>query len=227
MPALHTHREYEAELTTLRDRLLLMAGRVEEMIVGAMRSFEERDMALALQTIECDARVNLDELEIDELCQRILARRQPMASDLRFLTLALKMVVDLERIADLAVNICERTLELAREPRTKRYEDIPRMATLVESMVRDAIDAFVATDADEAWDVITRDDEVDDLNTHVFRTILADIERGSIPAEAGLHELSVAKFLERMADHSTNVAELVVFMVKGKDIRHIGKLDPR
>ena len=225
----HTDREYEGELNRLRERLLLMAGRVEEMISRAMKALEQRDAVLARRTIVTDGRVNRDEIEIDELCLVVLARRQPMASDLRFITLALKMVVDLERIADLAVNICERVIDLSERPPLSPYPDIPKMAQLVRGMLRDAVDAFVERDDARAQSVIDRDDLVDQLYHHTFRELLqAMVEsQGRSGVERGVQLQSVAKYLERMADHITNLAEQVVFMVRGQDIRHAGKLDVR
>lgn len=221
----HTDREYENQLNELRDRLLIMAGRVEEMIGTSVRALVERDPELAKRTIETDHKVNRSEVETDELCLVILAKRQPMASDLRFITLALKMVTDLERIGDLAVNICERAIDLAKVPELAPWQDIPRMADITQSMVRDAIDAFVAGDVDKAQSVIARDNEVDELYTRVFLDILAIMRSDSDTVERGIHVQSVAKWLERMADHSTNLAEQVIFMVKGKDVRHMGKLE--
>ena len=221
----HTDREYESQLTELREGLLLMAGRVEQMIRDASKALIERDPELARRTIESDHKVNRSEVEIDELCLLILARRQPMASDLRFITLALKMVTDLERIGDLAVNICERAIDLSPQPQLEPREDIPRMSEVVQWMVRESIDAFVAGDAERARKVIDRDTEVDQLYTRVFRELLAMMLADSTTVERGIHMQSVAKWLERMADHATNLAEEVIFMLKGKDIRHIGKLD--
>ncbi len=224
MPRAHTDREFENELRVLRQRLLAMAGWVEEMIANSVRSVVENDPELARETIELDRNVNRAELETDELCMVILARRQPMASDLRFITLALKMVTDLERIGDLAVNISERALDLCRAPQLKPYHDIPQMAEVVQSMVHDASDAFVKADASKAYDVIARDDTVDDLYVRAFRDLMAIMIRDPGAVERGIHVQSIAKFLERMADHSTNLAEQVIFMVKGKDVRHSGKL---
>ena len=226
MPKTHTDREYEQQLQLVRERLVIMAGRVEEMIAASIRALVERDVPLARRTIEADHRVNRLEVETDELCLLILAKRQPMASDLRFITLALKMVTDLERIGDLAVNICERAIELAAMPQLTPWQDIVRMGDVVQSMVRDAIDAFVRGDEAKAREVIERDNEVDDLYTKVFRDILAIMIQDSTAVERGIHVQSVAKWLERMADHCTNLAELVVFMIKGKDIRHMGRMDP-
>ncbi len=220
----HTDREFESELHLLRERILMMAARVEEMIRNAVRALVERDSELARATIRADREVNTSEVETDELCLLILAKRQPMGSDLRFITLALKMVTDLERIGDLAVNICERAVDLNAEPQLKPYEDIPRMAELAQSMVRDAIDAFVASDPVKARQVIERDDPVDELYRVVFRDLLALMLRDPTAIERAIHIQSVAKFLERIGDHATNLAEQVVYMVQGKDIRHVGKL---
>lgn len=223
MTQARTDRSYEAELRELRERLLFMAGRVEQMIASSVGAFVNRDLVLAETTIEADHQVNLDEIEADDHCLRILAKRQPMASDLRFITLALKMVTDLERISDLAVNICERAIDLGAETDVERFDGIAQMGETVRSMVHDAIEAFVTDDPHEARAVIDRDDEVDDLYDLVFRDILYVMMENPNAVHRGIHLLSVAKYLERMADHATNLAEQVVFMVKGKDIRHLGK----
>jgi phosphate transport system protein len=221
----HTDRDYEDELRRLRENLLVMAGRVEQMIANSVRALIERDPALARTTIEEDHKVNRAEVETDELCLIILAKRQPMASDLRFITLSLKMVTDLERIGDLAVNICERALDLAGIPPAPFHDDIPSMASVVQSNVADAIDAFVTGDADKAAAVIARDEAVDKLYHRIFRDLLDRMTKDPGSLAACIHLQSVAKWLERMGDHATNLSEQVVFMVKGKDIRHLGKLD--
>ncbi|MCC7542283.1 MAG: phosphate signaling complex protein PhoU [Deltaproteobacteria bacterium] len=221
----HTDRTYEAELQQLRERILLMAGTVEEMIARSVRALVDGDAELARRTIEIDGKVNLLERETDELCLLILAKRQPLGSDLRFITLALKMVTDLERIGDLAVNICERAIDLSQGPRFDSFADITRMAEIAQQMVTHAIDAFVRGDADRAQQVLDRDDELDELYHHVFRQILAQMLADPSLVERGIHVQSVAKVLERIGDHGTNLAEAVVFMVNGTDIRHQGKLD--
>ncbi len=223
MARLHTDKEYEAELTALRDRLLVMGGRVEEMIANSIRALVERDSELAKRTIEGDRLVNRAEIETDELCLRVLARRQPVARDLRFITSTLKLVTDLERIGDVCVNICERAIELNEEPPLKPLLDMPRMTEMIQSMVHDALDAFVVGDADKAQHVIERDREVDAYYAQAFRELLTYmIEDGrNISRAMGLQ--AVCKHLERIADHATNLAEAVVFMVKGKDIRHSGR----
>jgi phosphate transport system protein len=221
MPRAHTDREYDNQLRKVRDRLLLMAGHVEAMIANAVRALVERDVNLARRTIDQDQKVNQAELDTDELCLVLLATRQPMASDLRFITLALKMVTDLERIGDLAVNICERAIDLTREPALGNYDDIVRTADIVQSMVRDAIDAFVHADVEKAEQVIARDATVDALYQQIFRDVLKTMVQDASAIQRGIHLQSVAKWLERIGDHTTNLAEFVVFMVKGKD-RHVG-----
>lgn len=221
----HIHKDYAEELADLRHRLLGMAGRVEEMIANSMKSLIERDVELAEETIASDHRVNRDEMEIDELCLVILAKRQPMAGDLRFLTIALKMVTDLERIGDLAANICLRTIDLSKLPELGPYQDIPEMANIVQSMVKDAIDAFVDRDVQLAQEVIERDDRVDELYHMVNRELIEMMRQKDDIVQSATGVQSIAKHLERMADHTTNLAEQVIFMVRGKDIRHHNKLD--
>ncbi len=224
MAKIHTDREYEAQLEQLRENLLSMANRVEAMIADSVRSLVNRDSALARATIQNDHEVNRHEVETDELCLQILARWHPMASDLRFITLALKMVTDLERIGDLAVNISERAIDLSHVPKLAPWDQIPGMAAIVGAMIRDAIDAFLVGDAAKAQQVIDWDDEVDKLYREVFFEVVQIMARNPEAVENGVMIQSVAKWLERMADHATNLAEQVIFMVRGKDIRHIGKL---
>ncbi len=221
----HIHKDYETELDDLRKRLLEMAGRIEEMIANSMKSLIARDVDLAEQTIASDHRVNRDEMEIDELCLVILAKRQPMAGDLRFITIALKMVTDMERIGDLAVNICQRTIDLSSLPELGPYQDIPEMAEHVKAMIKDAIDAFVDRDVPKAQEVIERDDHVDELYHKVNRELIEMMREEDDIVQAATHVQSIAKHLERMADHTTNIAEQVIFMVRGKDIRHHNKLE--
>lgn len=225
MQKLHTDRAYESQLSQLRESILLMAGTVEQMIVASVRALAERDAELARRTIELDRKVNTAERDTDELCLVILAKRQPMASDLRFITLSLKMVTDLERIGDLAVNICERAIQLSVDTPERSYEDINRMAEIVRTMVKDSIDAFVDRSEEKAREVIARDDEVDALYEKVFRQILEVMRNDASTVHRGIHFQSVAKWLERIADHATNLSEQVIFMVKGQDIRHEGKRD--
>jgi phosphate transport system protein len=219
---LHSDREYEAELTRLHEQLLLMGAQVEEMIAGSMRALTGRDSELARRMIDRDHQVNRLEVEIDELCLRILAKRQPVASDLRFITIALKLVTDLERIGDLVVNICERVIELNLEPTLKPYVDLPKMAETVRAMVRDALDAFVAADATRAREVIEHDRTIDAYYAQIFRELLTYMMEDPRNIYRAIRAQSIAKYLERIGDHATNLAEMVVFMVAGKDIRHLG-----
>lgn len=218
---------YDRDLTEIRKRLLLMVGSVEEMISLSLRSLVDHDATLAERTIRSDRRVNRAEIEIDELCLVILENYRPSVADLRFVTLALKMVVDLERIGDLAVNICERAIDLATEPLLHPYTELGQMAEIVREMLRDVVDAFVDNDAEKAQRVIERDDLVDHIYTNTFRATLDLMVEHAERVERGVHIQSIAKWLERMADHITNMAEQIIFAVKGKDIRHMGKLDVR
>ncbi len=224
MQSKRTDRSYENELRQVRERLLIMAGRVESMLERSIEALVEQNLPLAESTIRQDRLVNQDEVETDELCLLILAKRQPMAKDLRFITQALKMVTDLERIGDLAVNICERVLDLADQPPPKPYRDIPKMASIVQAMIRDAVDSLVDNDVEKAKEVIRRDDEVDGLYIRIFKDLIAIMMKNESKIPACIHVQSVAKVLERIADHCTNLAETVIFMVHGLDIRHEGKL---
>jgi phosphate transport system protein len=209
-------------LRELRERLLLMAGRVEDMLAHATEALVQRDPDLARATLEDDRRVDQDEREADELCGRLLATGPLSAAELRFVTLALKMTTDLERLGDLAVNICERVVDLSARPLLKPYLDIPQMAILVQGMIREAVDAFVERDEARARAVIARDAEVDRLYKLVFRDVLRLMESDPAKVEPGIHVQSVAKALERMGDHGVNLAEQVVNLVAGRDIRHTG-----
>ncbi len=210
---------YEQELVELRTGLLKMAGRVEQMIDTASASLHTRDPALVQKVIEEDRLVNVAELDIDELCLRILALRQPLGPDLRFITQALKMVTDLERIGDLAVNMAERARDLNELSASGIHPGIGEMAVHVRRMVGGAIDAFIERDVAKAKHVLEIDDKVDDLYERVFTDLLEQM-RDDGEIHRGIHLQSAAKFLERMGDHACNLAEQVVFMFEGRDIRH-------
>ncbi|TNF37394.1 MAG: phosphate signaling complex protein PhoU [Deltaproteobacteria bacterium] len=216
----HTDREYEAKLEDLRRRLIVMAERVDEMVEASVRAVVARDAALARTVIDRDADVDRWELECDELCLLVLARWQPMASDLRFITIALKMVTDLERIGDLAVNIAERAQRLA-EMVPLEYATIPRMGEAVRKMLGDAVSAFVIGDAELARAVLRADDAVDEDYHQVFRALMQLMQSDPALIDRGIQVQSVAKFLERIGDHATNLAEQAIFMVAGKDVRHL------
>jgi phosphate transport system protein len=216
----HTSRQYERELQDLGDKILFLGGTVEEMIARAMQSLVERDSDLARRVIESDRTVDSGELEIDHMSLNLLALRQPAASDLRFITTALKIVTDLERIGDLAVNIAERALELNQEPPLKPYIDIPHMAREVSDMVHRALDAFVKRDAAEARSVLQADDAVDKLNVQLFRELLTYMIEEPKNITRALRITFIAKYLERVGDHATNIAQMVIFMSEGRDVRH-------
>jgi phosphate transport system protein len=216
----HTDKAYEAELNELRSMLLTLGGLVEDAIARAVRALTERDTALARAVIEDDRKVNRLEVEIDELCLRLLALRQPAASDLRFITLALKVVTDLERVGDLAVNVAERATDLSAQPQLKPYIDLPRMSQAAQAMLKDSLDSFVAADTDKARDVLRRDSEVDELYHQLFRELLGFMIQDPSTIERATAILFVAKHLERIADHATNLAEMVIFYVEGRDVRH-------
>jgi phosphate transport system protein len=190
-----------------------------------MRALVERDVDLARRMIEFDRQINRLEVDSDEACLILLARRQPMASDLRFITTALKLVVDLERIGDLGVNICERAIELGTDAPLRPYVDLETMGADVRKMVAEALDAFVARDAAQAERVIEEDKKVDARYVQTFRELLTWMMEDPRTIQPATRLQSVAKYLERVGDHATNLAEQVVFMVKGKDIRHLGKLE--
>ncbi len=210
-----------AEIEKLRGMLIRMAGSVETSIRDSVRSLVDRDSELARQVIENDHVINAMDVAVDEECIKLLALLQPMASDLRFITTAMKITSDLERIADNSVNISERALELNEEPNLKPYVDIPHMGRIAQGMVRDAIDAFVRGDRQLAWDVIIRDDEVDDLNAAVIEELTAIMMRDSGAVQRAIKISYVSKYLERIADHATNVAELVIYLIDGKIVRHM------
>jgi len=222
----HIDREYENELEKLRELVLLMGARVEEMLTRSMRSFEQNDAQSARITIGMDSSVDKLELEIDELCLQILARRQPVASDLRFITTTLKLVTDIERIGDLCVNISERVVEFAEESLPKGVTPIPKIAEAAHSMLHDALDAFVARDAARAEDVMTRDKAVDAYYAQLFPDLIARMMADPQVVFRSTRLLSIGKYLERIADHATNIAEMVVFMVRGEDVRHLSPSDP-
>jgi phosphate transport system protein len=217
---LHTDRHFEEELEHLQQLLLRMGGIVEQQIGGAIDSLVRRNSEKAREVIARDREVNRLDVEADELCLRLLALHQPAASDLRFIATGMKITTDLERIGDQAVNVSERALELNDEPVLKPYIDVPRLATIATGMVRRSLDAFVRRDADLAKSVCGEDDEVDDLTHQIFRELLSYMAEDPKTISRATRILFVAKYLERVADHATNIAEMVVFMVTGRMIRH-------
>jgi len=216
----HTDKSYEAELRALRDRLLEMGGLVEKAIASSVRAMVERDPVLAEQVKTRDREINRMEVEIDGACRRILALRQPAASDLRFITTALKIVVDLERGGDLAVNVAERALDLQQAPPLGPMHDLARIADLAEAQLKKALDAFVTGDVAKAEEVMGADDLVDALYLKIFNDMVLVMMEDPKNIRRATSVMFASKHLERFADHAVNVAEMVIFMVRGKDVRH-------
>ena len=211
----------ERELEKLKERVLAMGGFVEDAIRKSMQALVERDRNAAIQVIDGDAIVNNFDVEIEEECIKFLALWQPTGSNLRFVTTAIKIITDLERMGDLAVDICERSMELLDEPPLKPYVDLPRMADAAQKMLKDSLDAFVARDADLAVTVCQADDFVDNLNQQIFNELLVFMLKDPKNISRAVRLTYITKYLERIADHATNIAEMVVFLVRGKVIRHM------
>jgi phosphate transport system protein len=213
-------RHFHEELGALKQTLLAMGGLVEDQIRRVMRALVERDDEQARDVIDRDRQVNAYENEIDEKCVELLALHQPAAGDLRFITTAMKIVTDLERIGDQAVNIAQRALELNREPQLKPYIDLPRMAEKAQAMMKESLDAFVSRDATLARRVRGQDEAVDALNHQIFRELLTFMMEDPSTIPRAIRLILIARFLERVADHATNIAEMVVFLVESKIVRH-------
>jgi phosphate transport system protein len=222
----HTDRHYEAELKGLHVKILEMGGLVEKQIADAVAALISRDDDQARLIIERDQTVNRMDVDIDDLCIRLLALHQPAASDLRLITTGLKITTDLERIGDMAVNMCERVLELNQEPQLKPFIDLPRMADVAQHMLRESLDSFVREDVELALSVCREDDVIDDLNSQLFRELLSYMAENPQTTSRAIRLLFIGKYLERIGDHATNIAEMVVFMVRGKSIRHMGQVPP-
>jgi phosphate transport system protein len=212
----HVHEELDA----LKQHLLLMAALAESQIRDVMRALVERDDVLAREVVERDREINAHDVEIDEKCVELLALYQPTARDLRFITTAMKIVTDLERIGDQAVNIARRAIELNREPQLKPYIDLPRMAERAQRMVKESLDAFVAGDTALARRVCADDAEVDALKEQLFRELLTFMMEDPKTIPRAIRLIFISRFLERVADHATNIAEMVIFMVESKMVRH-------
>ena len=214
-------RYLDAELEHLNKQILLMGALVESQVQDALRSLTQRNSYLAMRIVENDVSIDKLDVEIDEACSQLLALHQPAARDLRFITTAMKISAELERISDLAVNIAERAIELNQEPQLKPYIDIPRMAEWAMQMVRESLDAFVNRDAELARKVCRDDGFVDDLTEQLFRELVSFMLEDARTITRAARLTFIGKYYERIADHATNVAELVVYMVEGKIIRHL------
>src|SRR5512146_650434 len=213
-------RHFHEELDALKQTLLAMGGLCEDQIRRVMKALLDRDDELAQEVIDGDRQVNAYDVEIDEKCVELLALYQPTAGDLRFITTAMKIVTDLERMGDQAVNIAQRVLELNHEPQLKPYIDLPRMAERAQRMVKESLDAFVARDTALARQVCGEDAEVDALKEQIFRELLTFMMADPRTIPRAMRLILISRFLERVADHATNIAEMVVYLVEGKIVRH-------
>jgi phosphate transport system protein len=211
---------FQEELETLQHRLLEMGGLAEERVRAAVRGLVTRDLGLIENTMNGDEPVNRLHIEIDTRCFRMLALHQPMATDLRAIVAAVKINTDLERVADLAVNIAEAAHRYCGHPPVKKLIDLPRMSDIAQSMLRDALDAYVKRDTALAREVLNRDDQLDALKTQVFRELLTYMLQDPSTIEPALDLILISRHLERIGDHATNVAEDVIFMVSAEDVRH-------
>ncbi|MBI4211166.1 MAG: phosphate signaling complex protein PhoU [Deltaproteobacteria bacterium] len=220
MTHIHIDKFFEEELRELKEAILKMGSLVEDMIDRSMRSLMDRNGAIAEEVIRRDYDVDQQEMDIDELCAQLLALRQPAASDLRFIIVGLKITKDLERMGDLAVNVSEESLELLKEPMLKPFVKLPMMGEKTRAMIKEALDAFVARDAERAEAVLRQDDDVDELNGRIRAELIEVMKQDAANISRGMHRITVARHYERMADHATNIAEEVIYMVKGRDIRH-------
>ena len=217
---INVRREFDAELEDLKKKVLVMGSLVQTMLADSLTALVTRDTPLASSVDARDNEVDRMEITVDELAVRIIALRQPAASDLRLIIAALKIIKDLERIGDIAVNVSERVIELNAEPQLKPYIDLPRMVDAVQAMIRDALDAFVNDDADLAQKVLNADDFVDSLNVQIFNELLTFMLADIKTINRATRLIFISKYLERAADHATNVAEEVIFAIQGRDVRH-------
>ncbi len=220
MPSSHTSRDFEAELRELRAHALAMGARCERSLRLALEAFWTGSNTLSAEVKELDKRIDRDEMDIDALVLRILALRQPVAYDLRFLATALKLVTDLERIGDEAVNVAERAEEAHGLSKEKVAPELKAMADHAQQMLREALDAFVEGDVTRASYIRTRDDAVDALYGEILRSMTAFMAEHPEEVLPAVRVIKVAKYIERIADHATNIAEEVIFMVQGDDVRH-------
>lgn len=216
-------RHFDEELDILKQKILRMGAMVEDQISSSIKALTERNSDLAKKVIENDHLVNALDVEIDEDALRLLALHQPAASDLRFITTAMKISTELERMSDLAENISERVTELNEELQLKPYIDIPRMAEWSQRMVKESLDAFVRRDSNLGRKVCGDDDFIDDLNKQIFKELLSFMIKDSRFIATAIRISFISKYLERIADHATNIAELVVYLVEGRIIRHTDK----
>ena len=218
--------KFQQSLDELKERLLVMAGMVEQAIQRATEAYSSRDEGLCELVLLSEPAINRMEREIDGLALDLLAMEQPMAVDLRFILSVIRINADLERVGDQAVNIATRVLDLGTQANVDLPVDIPRLAHLAGAMVRKALQAFIEGDAEMARSVLMLDDQVDDMNRDAFRSLGDLIKQTPDLAPQALNALIISRNLERVGDHATNIAEDVIFWVRGDDVRHHGKAEP-
>jgi phosphate transport system protein len=216
-------RHFEQEMAALKQKLLTMASHAESSLANAIKALVERNDDLARKVIADDSILDQFEIEIDEMSIGLLALQGPLASDLRLITIAMKISHDLERVGDEATTIARRTLELSQEPQLKPYVDIPRMRDLAMAMLNDALDSFVNHNPVRAREVVPRDKEVDAINRQLHRELVSYMIEKPNTITRCLNLMVISKSIERIADHATNIAEEVVYLYEGRDIRHTGK----
>lgn len=215
-----TRTRFHQNLDDLKEKLLVMAGMAEQAIQRAIEAYRVGDLSLCDLVVRSEPAINRMERDIDQMALDLLAMEQPMAIDLRFILAVIKINADLERVGDQAVNIAERVRDLQTSPAVDLPVDIPKLATLAATMVRQALQAFIDADAVMAEKVLTMDDEVDEMNRAVYRTLTRSIQQEPTNSHQALHVLLIARNLERVGDHATNIAEDVIFWVRGADVRH-------
>lgn len=222
MPTYHTNKSYDSDLRLLSDHILLIASRVQKMVANSVRALAKNDSTLAKETIAFDKIIDKDEMLIDRQCLELLAQRQPLGQDLRFVVSVLKMVTYFERMGDLAVKICHRVINLKNFENPRSTSGIEDMSKLVQEMIKEVIEAFLLQDNKRAQKVIEQDDAIDEIYHQTTKLYIKEMGAAHTETEmeAHYHLLSIAKWLERMGDHCTNLAELIIFMVKGEDVRH-------
>lgn len=217
-------KHYTGQLADIRELVLRMGGLAEQMTRRVIHALVRRDAGILAEVRAMESQVNMLHVEIDEACLELIALRQPAAADLRFITAAMKIIVDMERIGDQAINIVERAESLLAVPPVKPLIDIPRMADIAQEMLKASLDAYVNGDDNLAYQTILKDDEVDQLKDQVFRELLTFMMSDPTTIPRAMDLILVSRHIERIADHATNICEDVIFMVKGKDVRHQGPL---
>ena len=219
-------RHFERELEQLKGKLLEMSALVESAIYRSVQGLVEKNQGLAEQVLQNESRINQLEIEVDDMAISLLALQAPLAADLRLVTAAIKINNDLERMGDLSASIAQSAIALMREPVIRPLIDIPHIAGLAQSMVRKALDAFVNRDAELARSVLASDDAVDNMRTASYHELISFMEKNPEGISQALYLLSTVRNLERVADHATNIAEDVLYLVKGIDVRHHNERTP-